>query len=419
MTDGEAEAEPRGFWGRLAGLENRIDAVRQRLAGARDDAEAVLQPYFGFGTEAVLHVRARVLTGAVLDVPHPVEAGPAGDEAAAGDGEGLDHLIASRWDVLRTMWSRFETDEVPGARAVVEGAGIEAVADEEGYLAIETPGSAGGPRAEDPRWRDVVLRLPDSREDGARKAAPVLVPGPDARFAIVSDIDDTIVETHATDKLKMIPLVLTRSADQRTVFPGVSAFYKALERGGAPNGNERGGAPSGNGRGSVEGGGEGASLNPVFYVSSSPWNLYDVLVEYMALQSIPLGPIFLRDYGLSEHGPVGEHHEAHKGRALATLFTTYPDLGFVLIGDSGQRDPQVYAEAARRFPGRVRAVYLRDVSPAHGQAAAPYVEDLAAMGVPVKLAADTAAIAGHAAAHGLISPEAAAEIAADPKNAAV
>ena len=395
--DGDPQESMRatsGFWRQLASLETRIDRVRRRLTGRRDNRTAVLQPYFGFGTAETLHVRARVLTGAVLEVPHPVEAGPAGDEALAGDDEELDDLIATRWDVLRTMWSRFETDEVPGAAAVVDGADVRAVADEEGYLQIEVPGHAARVRPEDARWRDVALALPESREEGARAIAPVLVPGEDARFAIVSDIDDTIVETHATDKLKMIPLVLTRTAAQRTAFPGVSAFYKALERGGTDDGS--------------------ASLNPVFYVSSSPWNLYDVLVEYMALQAIPLGPIFLRDYGLSEHGPVGEHHEAHKGRALATLFTTYPDLSFVLVGDSGQRDPQVYAQAARDFPGRVRAVYLRDVSLAHGAAAGPFVTALAEMGVPVKLAPDTAAIAGHAAEHGLISAEAARRIASDP-----
>ncbi len=393
---GAADTERRGgFWSALSSLEDRVDAMRQRLFGEGDAARAILQPYFSFGTPDRIQLRARVLRGALLDSPHPVEAGPAGDEALAGEDGDLDDLIASRWEVLRTMWDRFETDEVAGAEVEVPGTSACARSDAEGYLSLEIAAGAARPRPEDARWHDVPLRLTASSEPGARTTVPVLIPGQDARFAIVSDIDDTIVETHATSKLKMIPLVLTRSAAQRTALPGVAAFYKALERGGRTA--------------------QARSLNPVFYVSSSPWNLYDVLVEYMALRSIPLGPIFLRDYGLSRHGPIGEHHEAHKGRAIGTLMDTYPDLGFVLIGDSGQRDPQVYAQAARDYPGRVKAVYLRDVSPAQGPEfaakAAPFVADLETMGVPTLLSPDTRAMALHAAEHGLVTEEAGRRIA--------
>lgn len=395
-TDPEpSEAASGGVWKALSGVEAGIDAVRERFFGTRDVTKAVLRPYFSFGTKAGAVLRARVVRGPLLEVPHPVEAGPAGDAALAGQDEELDEIVKSRWETLRAMWDRFETDEVAGAEAVVPGSDHAARSDGEGYLSLRVSPAELTPRAEDPRWHDVPMRLTGSEVEGAETTVPVLVPGPDTRFAVVSDIDDTIVETHATSKLKMIPLVLTRSASQRTVLPGVAAFYKALERGGQTEA-----APS---------------LNPVFYVSSSPWNLYDVLVELMALRSIPLGPIFLRDYGLSEHGPIGEHHEAHKGRAIATLMETYPDLGFVLIGDSGQRDPQIYAQAAKDFPGRVRAVYLRDVSPsqgeAFGEAAAPYVAELEALGVPTLLSDDTAAMARHAAAHGLLSDDAARRIA--------
>ena len=382
------------IWGPLARMEDAFDRLKRRL-GRRDPSDAVVHPYFGYGTEDRLHLTARVLQGPAPDLPHPARAGPAGDRALHGDTAAVEAIThADRGRTLARMWQRFETDEVPDAEVVVPGPPgapplAAARSGPEGYVRLTLPGAAGAADGGDPRWRQLPLRLSASERAEAGTQAHVLVPGADARFAIVSDIDDTIVRTDATSLKKMIPLVLTTPARARTPFPGVAAFYKALERGGL---------------------GEGGTLNPVFYVSSSPWNLYDLIVDYMTIQAIPLGPLFLRDFGLTRHGPVGEGHGAHKGAAIDRLMETYPDLGFVLIGDSGERDPMIYAEAAARHPGRVRAVYLRAVTESSAAHAAPHVAALEALGVPVRLASETASLAEHAAGLGLVRPEDVGEV---------
>lgn len=360
---------PERVWGPLSRVEHAWDALRRRVKGEAGPQGAVLHPYFGHGNADALYVRARALRRAVPDLPHPAEGGARAEAEAQG-----------RLGTLAAMWRRFETDEVPGV--TVRAAGSRAETDAEGYVRLTLRPDAGSVHGEDPRWRDVTLELEGSDAPGARASAHVLVPGADARFAVVSDIDDTIVVTGATDKLRMVPRVLTNPAGARVPFPGVAAFYAALERGGAE--------------------GE-ADANPVFYVSSGPWNLYDLLVNYMALQGLPLGPVFLRDFGLSRSGPIGAGHADHKGKAVSGLMDTYPGLGFVLIGDSGERDPQIYADVAEAHRGRVRAVYLRAVTEASAANAGPHVARLEALGVPVRLAPDTAAMAAHAAAHGLIA----------------
>ena len=388
------------IWGSLSRIEDAVDAARRKL-GRGDASLATAHPYFGHGTRDGLHLRARVLRGPAPQLPHPARVGPAGDEALDGHAERLKALtVQSRRETLARMWQRFETDEVAGA--IVEAAGHAGVSDEEGYATFALPYEAAEPDASDPRWRDLRVRVQGSTRDEAGTTAHVLVPGDDARFGIVSDIDDTIVRTHATSLLKMIPLVLGTTAAARTPFPGVARFYKALERGGMPE----------------TGKGGGGTLNPVFYVSSSPWNLYDVIVDYMTIQSIPLGPIFLRDFGLTRHGPVGEGHGAHKGRAIGGLLATYPHLPFVLIGDSGERDPLTYAEVAEANPGRVAAVYLRAVTERSAANAAPHVAKLEALGVPVRLAPDTAVMAEHAAKIGLIAPADVAKVRARKDGAA-
>jgi phosphatidate phosphatase APP1 len=84
--------------------------------------------------------------------------------------------------------------------------------------------------------------------------------------------------------------------------------------------------------------------------------LYDFLSDFLDHQGLPRGPLLLRDIGLHQAPPVD-----HKSAAVQELLEMYPELKFVLIGDSGERDPEIYLEAAARHPGRIVAVYIRDL----------------------------------------------------------
>jgi phosphatidate phosphatase APP1 len=168
----------------------------------------------------------------------------------------------------------------------------------------------------------------------------ILIPGESAELGIISDIDDTVLQSHVTQKLKMIWVTLSGSAFTRMPFEGTSELYRALSEGLS-----------------------GHADNPVFYVSKSPWNLYDFLVDFMDHHQLPRGPLLLRDIGLREAPPLD-----HKTDAVQRLFETYPALPFVLIGDSGERDPDIYLSVAARYPGRVRAIYIRDLGGKHGSA---------------------------------------------------
>ncbi|MDQ3604874.1 MAG: App1 family protein, partial [Gemmatimonadota bacterium] len=95
-------------------------------------------------------------------------------------------------------------------------------------------------------------------------------------------------------------------------------------------------------------------------------------------------------------------------------FDTHPDLDWVLIGDSGQQDPEIYREAVREYPGRVRAIYIRDVTnPARDREVHAIADEVAAMGVEMRLVEETVEAGEHAAANGLITPEALAEMRAE------
>jgi phosphatidate phosphatase APP1 len=189
----------------------------------------------------------------------------------------------------------------------------------------------------------------------------------------------------------MMRIVLLNSAQTRVPFPGVAAFYHAL----------RNGMP-------------GAGPNPIFYVSNSPWNLYDLLDEFIEIHRFPAGPLLLQAWGRSRALLAGTSLPKLKLDRVRLLFDLYPDLPFILIGDSGERDPEIYRDVARAYPGRVRAVYIRHVhNRARAGAIAAIAADLQALSVPLLLARNTVLPAEHAAESGLIDPATLPAIRAD------
>jgi phosphatidate phosphatase APP1 len=163
----------------------------------------------------------------------------------------------------------------------------------------------------------------------------------------------------------------------------------------------------------LHGGASGAERNPMLYVSRAPWAIYEVLEAFFQAHAIPVGPLlFLREWGLTLQSPLPRRAKGHKLELIRHMLELYDELPFVLIGDSGQRDPEIYARVVREHPGRVRAVYIRSVSrdPARRQAIEALAAEVAEAGSSLVLAADSLAMAEHAVGHGLIAAAALAEV---------
>ena len=296
-------------WYRLAhaaGLstERLLDTVRSAFESKfRPDRPLHIISYTGLG-----NTRSIELNGRVLRHREPPESDP-----------------TTVWSALRANYQRFETDEVPGVRvqARIADATVEdTVTDDEGYFQfkLQTPPSAGTSDSSvttgHSRGVEINLRLPDHPGEHAECATKVTLPGVDAQFGVISDIDDTVLVTEATSLLNMMRLTLLGTARTRLAFPGVAAFYRSLH----------------------------AGKNPVFYVSSSPWNLYDFLNDFMRVNGLVPGPMLLRDFGLDSSKFIAGSHHDHKLEAASRILTHHADLKFILVGDSGQADPEIYLE---------------------------------------------------------------------------
>jgi phosphatidate phosphatase APP1 len=293
----------------------------------------------------------------------------------------------SVWRNLYNTYKRIDADPLPRARVRISvgGAVREVEADEEGFVRtwIDLP----TPLPTTTAWQPAELRLLSSLPAGhpdvhATGQVRVLTGTPS--FGVISDLDDTVIQSRITSFLQAVRTVMLGNARTRLPFPGVAAFYRALEQGG-----------------------DGAELNPIFYVSSSPWNIHDIIADFMDIQRIPRGPINLRDWDIVLSALTSSRLGHFKEPVINEILELYPSLPFILIGDNSQKDPEIYRGILDRHPGRILAIYIRnvDANPERSASVQALAKEVLAAGSTLLLADDTYAAAQHAAEQGWITKE--------------
>jgi phosphatidate phosphatase APP1 len=326
----ETIAEDRDAWRR------RLRRLARDFAGVRRNLKrrlGLLAPlriamYGGYGTTDEMRILGRVLEEREGAAPK-VEDGP--------------------FSNFKRSFRQFESDEVANVELELqvqsapnnrdlEREMLRVVTDEDGYFVLKhrftTP--------VEPGWLPVHARVtaaPYPVSELPRAECQVLIPSPHARFGVISDIDDTILRTYVRNRARMLYLTLVYNPLTRLSFDGTMELYRGLRECG-----------------------QGA---PFFYVSKSMWNLFPLLESFIAHQRLPRGPLILRQMGLFKP----RQSVPHKANVISELLELYPELPFILIGDSGERDLELYLAAARAYPGRVPAILIRNVSPAAQQAA--------------------------------------------------
>lgn len=342
----------------LAGIAR---VLARPVRASRGRGGVVLQPYRGYGSPDRVFVIGRAFW-------QSTEAGAEPSEYR---------------DILRRIRRR----PVRGARirARFQGADCEVETDQDGYFRVDM--APGGPLPPG-RWHRMELSMAAPAQLTA--VAEVYVPPPASRFVVVSDIDDTVMHTGVVNTAAMLWHLFVSDAEDRTAFPGVSHLYRALHAGLGDEGN------------------------PMLYVSRAPWGIYEILEEFFHRHGIPEGPVmFLREWGISWKSPLPRRAKDHKQLLIEAMMELYAGMPFVLIGDSGQHDPEIYRQITERHPGRVLAVYIRDVvarGPERAAEIRAMAETAKAAGAHLVLASDSAAMAEDAARLGLLPAAAVAAV---------
>ncbi len=305
---------------KLNDMEEQFDKAKLALNKKLDLLGPIeVLPYLGYGRTDYVYCRGRVLVDK-------------GITTQAND---------SYWQNLKNTIRRFESDEIPSATISFNyGNNLFSItSNDEGYFIVDK--TLNTPLINTSSlWHKAEVNLtksPIELKKEVKNIAEILVPLADADFGVISDLDDTVIETEVTSKIKMLYNSFLKNAYTRSAFKGVNAFYWALHKGK-----------------------NGYNKNPIFYVSNSPWNLYDMLVDFLKINNIPKGPILLRDFGLQGKADILTY-KGHKYYEILKILRTYPNLSFILIGDSGEKDANTYLEIARAFPHRILAIYIRSV----------------------------------------------------------
>lgn len=327
--------------------------------------------YRGYGNGARAHVYGRVI-----------------EKRDIGASTGADSVLKNLYNTYR----RADSDPLPMAHVEVEYADtkLEMSADNEGFFGgwIELATAT----TDEDEWQKYSVELirkvstdTPTAPVTVKASGEIIVPPQTARFGVISDIDDTVIQSRVSNFLQAARTVILGNARTRLPFPGVAGLYQALRNG--ATGDEK---------------------NPIFYVSGSPWNIHDVITEFMDLQKIPKGPLILRDWDIGWRSLSSLRRADHKDETIRNIFKLYPNLEFILVGDTGQQDPEIYSRIVHEFPTRVRAIYIRDVTRTAERSASvkKLADEVLAAHSTLVLVEDSLSAASHAVQQGWISADA-------------
>lgn len=330
-----------------ARLEGAVQRFRERW-GRRRGLVPTIVPFTGYGGTGWVRVLGRVV------LRRPPETGEAS----------RDRLIGIRG------WRSFTTVHVAGAEVVVSvGRARRTITTDRGGVLdarIEVKLAPG--------WHDIRLSI-----DGYDAVdAQVFVVADDVDFGLVSDIDDTVMVTALPRPFLAAWNTFVLDEHARTPVAGMAVLYERLVR-----------AHPG---------------LPVIYLSTGAWNVVPTLSRFLSRNLYPRGTLLLTDWGPT-HDRWFRSGPDHKRTQLARLAAEFPRMRWLLIGDDGQHDPQLYGEFAAAHPQNVAAVAIRELTTGQAVLAGgrsdpePHEE-----GIPWRYAPDGAGLSAQLTEIGLLPP---------------
>lgn len=294
--------------------------TKEKIRDWREDDPLMIAPYLSHANEKEIIIRGRILENEGIVVRED-------------DG---------KWENFVNSFKRMESDEAAEVNVCIQYDNKEynCMTNEEGFFRLTIPTANNKNTREEISWGKALIWLPDFlSEDGKpiRAEVEIQLPPTNTSFAIITDMDDTILESHVNSflKLRLLYETFLKNVHSRLAFENVGEVLQTITR----NKN-------------------GQCVNPIFFISHSPWNLYELLIQFIEKNNIPKGPFFLRDFGYKK-GIEKFEHENHKALAIEHLLNFYPDLKFVLLGDATEHDVDIYTGLFNKFPKRILNIIIR------------------------------------------------------------
>ncbi|MFP4091364.1 MAG: App1 family protein [Cyclobacteriaceae bacterium] len=331
----------------------------------------IIQAYRGYGNKQHFFIKGRVIEDTGLSQP-----------------EEQDSILHN----MLAMIKRYASSGISDVTVFAEFHGVRkhTVTDEDGFFHFNIRLQEG--MVDDNDWQKIRLYMKGKGRTIVETQGEILLTRKEAQYGVITDIDDTLLISHATNMRKKLRLMLFKNAKTRMPFDGVASFYCALEKG-------------------ITGQKEDY-INPFFYVSSSEWNLYDLLVDFCKHHNLPKGPFLLREVkiNLGKIWKAGGGDHSHKLDKIRQILTLHGEREFILIGDSGQHDAEIYSQIVEEFPERIKTIYIRDVRASRDEFVMNIAEKVKDYNAEMLLVKDTEAAALDAIKKGYLAKDALREI---------
>ncbi len=181
-----------------------------------------------------------------------------------------------------------------------------------------------------PRWLPLELITPDSDKRSIHGEIQLLR---EQGLSIITDVDDTIKISNVLDKKELLRNTFVREFE---AVPGMSSIYYEWYQ-------------------------QGADFH---YISASPWQLYPALSTFLEHTGFPHGSFAMKQFRIKDESVQNLFASAYEYKLpiISDMIRRYPQRKFILVGDSGEKDPEVYTEILRRFPAQVHHIYIRNVT---------------------------------------------------------
>ena len=155
----------------------------------------------------------------------------------------------------------------------------------------------------------------------------------DNGISVISDIDDTVKQSNVLDKKQLMKNTFLK---EFAAVPGMATVYKSWQT-------------------------QGATFH---YVSSSPWQLYPSLTDFFDKSGLPHGSMHLKLFRVKDSSFFNIFDSPEEGKipTITKLLEAYPHRQFILVGDSGEKDPEIYATIAQRYPKQIKRIYIHDIN---------------------------------------------------------
>jgi len=213
--------------------------------------------------------------------------------------------------------------------------------DSEGYFRLDAKVNEGLREG----WQPVFAKttLP-SKNAASSKVKPafgkgrlLVLPAENTR-GLISDIDDTILVSEVLSKRRLLKNTFLKNSKQRQAVPGMAELYAK-----------------------VVGQNPKPEAAPLFYLSGSPRQLYGALTQFLAHNHFPPGVLLTKRISRDRASDAWLDPMAYKTKKMEEIFEYFPQVRFILVGDDGEKDPEIYEEIRKRYPQRIEAIWIRHV----------------------------------------------------------